>query len=312
MNNLMNAPLPRPVYGNLVPDDVLLDVFWEARADRNLVLSRLKRSGKTHWTQCPDEAKTQFFSFMTNRDQTTETVQQYILGNSMLHNDSIDMGIGENAQGLRCYGKNGNDEFVVEPRQVCKETSLDACRLYDMVKDWRDASMAKVAMLEENVRKKKSIPNSVAAHEHPALKKYVDWEQRICEKFSLSTDAVLRISFQRFDHAFTSARLQKFIPRGWVDIYKGTKLAIKEVGEQSEIPMNPEDPNASIGTANLAFAFNGKTTATDFSPWGHWRIWLIAMLTTGVAINGPDVRLMLEGYLQAMEVAQEVSTYLLM
>lgn len=36
------------------------------------------------------------------------------------------------------------------------------------------------------------------------------------------------------------------------------------------------------------------------------------MLSTGAAINGPDVRLMLEGYLQAMEVAQEVSTFLLM
>ena len=38
----------------------------------------------------------------------------------------------------------------------------------------------------------------------------------------------------------------------------------------------------------------------------------MAMLSTGAAINGPDVRLMLEGYLQAMEVAQEVSTFLLM
>ena len=312
MNNLMNAPLPRPVYGNLVPDDVLLDVFWEARSDKNLVLSRLKRSGKTHWTQCPDETKMQFFSFMTNRDQTTEGVQQYILGNSMLHNDSIEMGIGENAQGLRCYGKNGQDEFVVEPRQVCKEVSFDCCRLYDMVKDWRDASMDRIAMLKENVRKKKRIDHSVLAHEHPALKKYVTYEKRLAEKFSQSTDAVLRIALQRFDHAFTSARLQKFIPRGWLDIFKGTRLAIKEVGEQSFIPINPEDPNAAVGTANLAFAFDRRTAATDFSPFGHWRQWQIAMLTVGVAINGPDVRLMLEAYLQAMEVAQEVSTFLLM
>ena len=167
-------------------------------------------------------------------------------------------------------------------------------------------------MLKENVRKKKRIDHSVLAHEHPALKKYVTYEKRLAEKFSQSTDAVLRIALQRFDHAFTSARLQKFIPRGWLDIFKGTRLAIKEVGEQSFIPINPEDPNAAVGTANLAFAFDRRTAATDFSPFGHWRQWQIAMLTVGVAINGPDVRLMLEAYLQAMEVAQEVSTFLLM
>ena len=66
------------------------------------------------------------------------------------------------------------------------------------------------------------------------------------------------------------------------------------------------------GTANLAFAHDSQTTATDFSPLGHYHVFLMAFLSSGAAINGDEYHLMREGVLQAMEVAQEVSTYLVM
>ena len=86
MNNLMTAPLPRPVHGNIVPEDVLLQMFFEVRGDKNHCISNLKKSGNvTEASQCMDQLKTQLFSFMTAKDQTSETIQQSILGLSLIH-----------------------------------------------------------------------------------------------------------------------------------------------------------------------------------------------------------------------------------
>ena len=76
--------------------------------------------------------------------------------------------------------------------------------------------------------------------------------------------------------------------------------------------MDPEDPNALIGTANIGFAHNQSLVATDLTPWGHYRAFLMHLFSSSLRIAGRDVGHMLEMHCHAFEPFQEVSFFLLL
>jgi hypothetical protein len=76
--------------------------------------------------------------------------------------------------------------------------------------------------------------------------------------------------------------------------------------------VDPDDANVKVGTANLAFSQDQSLVCKDISPWGHWRCFLMYMLSAGIKIHGTDVRLMLEAWTHAFEPFQEVSYYYVM
>jgi len=306
MNNIMHAPLPRPIHGDIVPDDVLLEMFYEVRGDKNHRIASLRQSGKvTHASDCLEELKTQFFGFMTARDQVTESIQQAILNNSMLQNDSLDPPLSQ--PDMRIYGQNSKGTYIVEPVQVLKDLSEELCRAFSIVSDWKAQSTDAQNNAETRARKDLKVDDGNAIHQSQKLFAHMMPMVEIAQKrFADATDAVIRMGLKRFDHAFSSKRLQEAIPPGWVDIWKGTKQAIKDAGQYAKkCKVDPKSPHASAGTANMAFAFDVESTASDMSPWAHWRTFQMAMLSTGASINGPDVRLMLEGYLQVRSARPE-------
>lgn len=275
MNNLMTAPLPRPVHGNILPDDILLEMFFEVRGDKNHCISNLKKSANvTEASQCMEELKTQFFSFMTAKDQTSETIQQSVLGNSMLQGDSLDttsiLNMSDVSLDLRCYGQNTDGNYVVEPRQRLKEISYDTCRAFTMIQEWVEIQKERIDAAKWKYRIDHRIKHNVLDKDHKGLCKLaVQMTSQLDERFRKATDAVILMGLQRFDHAFTSAQMQTAIPAGWIDIWKGTKEAIREAGELCEkgYKVDPSSPNARVGTANMAFAFGSETTSSDMSPW---------------------------------------------
>ena len=314
LNNVFTASLPNPVHGSYDPDWVLLEMFWDLFKDSNRTLVKLRAEGVTSPEQCAEQLKTQFFSFMTRRDQTAVDVQEAVLNNSMLRGDSLDMGSLESLN-PRVYGRdNQSGNFVVEPDQILKEYSEQTERIHgQLVAPWRLREEELIGEMEVAERKLHNVSHENATWENDkVLRKIATARAVLQQKYSDGTDAAIRLGLRRFDHAFTSSRLQQKIPPGYVSIWNGTKLAIKECGERAARKVNPKYPDASNGTMNLAFAHNASMAAPDFSPWGHWNVFNTAFLSSGACVNGDAVHLMREGQFQAYECCQEVSTFLVM
>ena len=67
-----------------------------------------------------------------------------------------------------------------------------------------------------------------------------------------------------------------------------------------------------MGTANLGFAHKQSLVATDLTPFGHHRAFLMRLFSSGVNIAGRDVGHMFELHMHAFEPMQEVSYFLLL
>ena len=131
----------------------------------------------------------------------------------------------------------------------------------------------------------------------------------------------MRLGLQRFQNAYESKKARRSIPPGWRDVaYTGLKDALREAGEiavkRAAVglgrPVDPENSNAELGTANMAFAHKQELVASDMTPFGHWRAFLMHLFSAGVHIAGSDVKLMLEIWVHAFEPFQEVSFFFLM
>jgi hypothetical protein len=157
--------------------------------------------------------------------------------------------------------------------------------------------------------------------------------QKHCDAVS----ACVELGLRRFENAYASKKLSSSIPPGWKDVaHKGLRDALKgaaEFGDKRAAAdlgrrVDPKDPNARNGTANVAFAHGRKAQARDLSPFGlacdsnhprlaprglasrartlrslrslrssvagHWHAFLIHLFSSGVKVSGPDVRVMME------------------
>ena len=65
--------------------------------------------------------------------------------------------------------------------------------------------------------------------------------------------------------------------------------------------VDPDNPDALIGTANVGQAHGQSLVATDLTPFGHHRAFLMRLFSSGVHIAGRDVKLMLECHVHAFE-----------
>ena len=133
-------------------------------------------------------------------------------------------------------------------------------------------------------------------------------------------EACIRFGLRRFEHAFTSKKLSATIPPGWHDVcHVGLRDAMAEAGkigmrlaDSGGRKVDPNDPNAKVGTANLAFAHGQGLVAADITPFGHYRSFLMHMLSSGLKIKGDQIRLMLDLWIHCFEPFQEVSFFYLM
>ena len=115
-----------------------------------------------------------------------------------------------------------------------------------------------------------------------------------------------------FAHTYGRAKCIRLIPPGYYDVAKvGLDAAVREAGEiarrragRSEHlgrVVDPNNPDASIGTANVGQAHGQSLVATDLTPFGHHRAFLMRLFSSGVNIAGRDVKLMLECHVHAFE-----------
>lgn len=308
--NIFNIPFPRPVHGNIVPDDVILEMYWDLHKDTDHALVTKQNEGLTTFEQNKETLLVCVNNMMQQRDQEREAQVNAILSNNLMQCDSIDKSPEERDRlsNLRCYHRVGSAEedsgdgsgsWVVEPRQVLKEISIENVRAYDLVDRWnrhrKDYIYAQ--------KKKNALDESQLDAE----------EEKRTEKFLSSVRSVCKIGLHRFEHAYSSKNLATTIPPGYRDIaHKGLHEALREAGSIGQRKVTSENGASDKGTANLAFAHGHQMTGKDMTPWAHWRAFLMHSLSGGAGIAGEDVRIMLELWTHAFEPFLEVSFFYLM
>jgi hypothetical protein len=300
VKNIFNVPFPRPVHGSVVPDDVLLKAFFELRKNDDKMLRRTQM-GETPKTfeEVRDIVEVAFNSMATERDAVAAAISKGILNTEMLAYDSIDKTVAEQERlDRRAYEKRNVDKvgevWVLEPRQVCKDISLELERIFSMVDEYDKRERVEHA-------KSAKTRSRIERREDAVLR-----QKKHCDM----VEACLRLGVRRFEHAFASKKLASTIPPGWRDVcHTGLRAALKDAaevgvrlaGRNMGRKVDPDHVNAKAGTANMAFAHAQTMVRKDLTPWGHWRCFLTHMLSAGVKIQGDQVRLMLEAWIHAFE-----------
>jgi len=303
VKNIFNIPFPRPVHGSVVPDDVLLKAYFDLHKDNDKMLRRTQRGDKPkEFEEVRDIVEVAFNSYITERDAVAAAVSKGILNTEMLAYDSIDKTVAEQERlDRRAYDKKSVDKvgdmWVLEPRQILRDISLEIERTF--------------GMLDEADKRKRIEISSVVFNSAKERREAQMMRQKLHSK---QVDACIKLGLRRFEHAYASKKLSGTIPPGWKDIcHTGLRKALKEAAEVGirnatdeggGHKVDPDHIDVKAGTANLAFTHNQGMVRKDLTPWGHWRGFLMHMLSAGLKIQGSDVRLMLEAWLHAVRRAR--------
>ena len=312
VKNIFNVPFPRPVHGSVVPEDVLLKAYFDLRKNDDKMLRRTQRGDNPKsFEEVRDVVEVAFNSYTTERDAVAAAISKGILNTEMLAYDSIDKTVAEQERlDRRAYDKKHVDKvgdmWVLEPRQIFRDISLELERIFGMLDEADKRERINIATKTWNSAKDRREAQMLRQKLH-----------------SKQVDACIRLGLRRFEHAYGSKKLSGTIPPGWYDIcHTGLRKALKEAAEvgirkaaaddAGGRKVDPDHTDAKAGTANLAFTHDIYIVCKDLNTWGHWRSFLMHMLSAGLKIQGNDVRLMLEAWLHAFEPFQEVSFYYLM
>ena len=303
VRNIFNLPFPRPVHGNVVPDDCLLELFWDLNKETNTRLVAAIAKGqhkdppRVEFCHHKDLVGTLFHNMSKERDEMSRKISEGVLDTEMLSADSIDKSAAEQERidSMRCYGRTmatkEGDRFVLEPQQVLCDLSEEQERIHSMIDEW-------------DIRQRTGIhADGVAAQKERAYFDRAGADATRAKRHSDAVDACIKLGLRRFENAYASKKLSSSIPPGWKDVaHKGLGDALKAAAEfgvkraaaQQGRRVDPKDTGSKRGTANVAFAHGRTAQARDFTPFGHWRAFLMHLFSSGVKVSGPDVRVMLE------------------
>ena len=315
VTNIFNAPLPNKMHGNVEPEECLLKIFWKLNKDSNPILKKAQQRGLVTFEQNRDQVLSLFHRMEDSLDPDQQRLSRAVLETEMLSNDSIDKSVAEEAIiERRAYGKTTTekhgDMWVLSVRQVLRDVSIEQEKVHSMVAEWD--------------KQKRADLRNADYEAHQAQYQVFDFKRETLQRRAAHAEATfasIKLGLQRFEHAYGRAKARKSIPPGYYDVaHTGLKNAVKEAGaialRRSACglgrPVNPDDSLALTGTANIGFAHRQSLVATDLTPFGHHRAFLMRLFSKGVNIAGRDVKLMLEMHMHAFEPFQEVSFFLLM
>ena len=314
ITNIFNAPLPQKMHGNVEPDDILLREFWELYKDSNPILSKAQQKGRLTFEQNRDSVLS-LFHREDDLDPEQQRLSRAVLETDLLGPDSIDKSASEEAIiERRAYGKTSQekngDVWVFSVRQQLRDHSIEQEKVHAMVNEYDKQRRAELRSANYNAQQA----------QYQVFNRREEMRKRQVEHAE-ATSACIKLGLQRFEHAYGRKKARKSIPPGYFDVaFTGLKDAVKEAGEIAARRnaagfgrlVDPQDSNAGIGTANIGFAHSQSLVATDLTPFGHHRAFLMHMFSGALRIAGGDVKLMLDMHCHAFEPFQEVSYFLLL
>jgi len=305
VTNIMSAPLPHKMHGNVEPEDCLLRIFWEQNKGSNPILVKARERGLVAFEKNRDAVLALFHRMEDTLDPEAQNLARAVLETEMLSNDSLNKSAAEEASlEKRAYGKASTSEgekWVLSVRQPLRDISIEQEKVHAMVNDDDKRMRIEISKRDYDVGQGQPIEYDVMSARRDRRARHTE-----------ATRATVKLGMQRFAHTYGRAKCVKLIPPGYYDVAKvGLEAAVKEAGGIANRraeggrnlgrKVNPDDPNAPIGTANIGFAHAQSLVATDLTPFGHHRAFLMRLFSSGVNIAGRDVKLMLECHVHAFE-----------
>lgn len=246
--------------------------------------------------------------------------------------------------GLESYGQDSQGKHILEPPQQLKRLSAELVNVADFIqsslKRLREKAVtdkidsdnssnirlnAKLARLEseqatattteELNQLNHQIENAKNVH-----RLELEASNRNCKRDTIDGQVrcakamrgLHELGLKQFEDAFQSKASRRTIPAGWIAIFEGTRKEFRWLAENGSHCKCQEAANAGAGTANIAFTHGVSMAAKDLSPYAQWRYNLMAILSDVAQVQGGDVRVMMEAYYHAFEVAHPISFYLLL
>ena len=304
VTNLFKAPLPHKMHGSVAPADCLLKIFWDLHKNTSPILKKAQERGKLTFEENRDSVLALFHHEQDTMDPDQARLSRAVNDTDMLSSDSLDKSAAEEARiEYRAYGdkktseKHG-DMWVLSVRQALVDVSIDQEKVHAMTQQHDKRRRAEISSADYAARQAEC---RVHDQKEETRKRQRDHAE--------ATDAAVRLGLQRFQHTFERKKARKMIPPGWYDVANtGLKEALREAGDIAARratcglgrSVNPEDPDAAVGTANIGQAHRQSYIATDFTAFGQWRAFIMHLFSAGVRISGDNVKLMLECYIHAV------------
>ena len=139
VTNIMSAPLPHKMHGNVEPDDCLLRIFWKLNKESNPILKKAVERGLTTFEQNRDSVLALFHRMEDSMDPEQQKLARAVLETEMLSADSLDKSAAEEATlEQRAYGKTQTekgDKWVLSVRQPLRDISIEQEKVHAMVND---------------------------------------------------------------------------------------------------------------------------------------------------------------------------------
>ena len=314
ITNIFSAPLPNKMHGNVEPDEILLRQYWALYKDSNPILVKAQQKGFSTFEQNRDNVLA-LFHHEDGLDPDQLRLSRAVLETDLLSVDSIDKSAAEEATiEHRAYGKTTQrkegDVWVFSVRQILRDHSIEQEKVHGMVNQYDKLQRAELRSVNYNAQPGSS---EVFNQKDETRKRQLEHAE--------ATTAAVKLGLQRFHHAYGRKKARKMIPPGYYDIaHVGLKETLKEAGEIAARlsarnrghKVNPDDPHASDGTANIGFGHLQSLSAIDRTPFGHHRAQLMHLFSGTLRIAGGDVKLMLDMHCHAFEPFAEVSYFLIM
>lgn len=284
--NIASIALPLSLQGRVSPERPLLKLFYEMHKDKDprLIAAANADPPRDDFESAEKLIQNLFESFYKGNEQDITPLQEAVIRNPLVTSDTLDKTAME-VDALRSgtAAQIVDDEMQAKtPYQVLKEIQKMVTRVNGLIKAWKTLEESKIQQLSTVEEQKAG-------------------QVKLLDAYEEAMDASMRMGLEMYKNAFASKSENRSIPHGWRTIYKGMMTAIREIGEMSKRPMNPEDPRSKTGTMNVAFAFKHKMTARDKSPYGHWQTLKMNFLSDDVKISGKDTAPLQEFWLGSLE-----------
>ena len=244
--NIFDAPLPRPVQGNVTPGPALLKLFRDVKMPAMDLASPVLLD--------------HFNNTMTGTDQTMEKMIQS-MHESVMTYDTADVQDAERIcqETLRNYGQKHDGDDVVEVRQVLKDLAFDSNKIYEkVVLPWTHTERQKHDSMNDALREDAEMQEVEMEEDAEHFNELICARTDFADRHLQVMRELAELQLRRMEAAFTSRVDSMTIPKGYKAVYNGLLRELEEMPQK---------------TASVAFGMDNQMTDSDRTVFGHLMDW---------------------------------------